>query len=460
MLQPLLHQPDEMIQDRYHLAEVLGQGGIGTTYRARDVESDRWVAIKVVSLRQMKGWKTLDLLEREIKVLQALDHPAIPRYFDSFEIDQLDNRVFYLVQELAPGQSLANWVAEGWRPDEDEVQDMAEQLLGILSYLQTLTPPVIHRDIKPHNIIRDRSGKLYLVDFGAVQDTVRHTITGGSTVVGTLGYMAPEQFRGQATLTTDLYGLGTTLIFLLTGIDPIALPEKNLRLDFRRCCKVRPDFAQWLDGLIAPATEARCPNAQSALAMLRGDRPLLPNIETESIRHRRITVQRSADRLDIQIAPAGWQQPVVQLLGGLAIAYGIMLSLWIWLLGVTPYLMDSLNFFHWLGMSIVIGGGGLLAYGIGLGIWSRSRLSFTPQSLGIRQDWTIDLQVPSRTIYACESTPIDLPHFGRFLAVHRLTGSQERFYLFGFFLSKAESDLLLKQFNAFLKDVRLSETRI
>jgi hypothetical protein len=96
MLQPLLHQPDEIIQDRYHLAEVLGQGGIGTTYRARDVETDRWVAIKVVSLRQMKGWKTLDLLEREIKVLQALDHPAIPDYFDSFEVDRADTRVFYL----------------------------------------------------------------------------------------------------------------------------------------------------------------------------------------------------------------------------------------------------------------------------------------------------------------------------------------------------------------------------
>jgi eukaryotic-like serine/threonine-protein kinase len=456
MLQPLLHQPDEIIQDRYHLAEVLGQGGIGTTYRARDGESDRWVAIKVVSLRQMKGWKTLDLLEREIKVLQALDHPAIPHYFDSFEVDRADNRVFYLVQELAPGQSLAQWVAEGWRPDEDEVKDIAEQLLDILSYLQTLTPPVIHRDIKPHNIIRDRSGKVYLVDFGAVQDTVRHTITGGSTVVGTLGYMAPEQFRGQATLTTDLYGLGTTLIFLLTGIDPIALPEKNLRLDFRRCCKVRPDFAQWLDGLIAPAAETRCPNAQSALAMLRGDRPLLPpSSETETIRHRRITIQRSADRLEIQVAPAGWDQPSVKLFGGLAIAYGVCLILWIWLLVVTPYLMDSLNPLHWLGMTIVIGGGGLFAYGTGLGIWSRSRLSFTPQSLRIRQDWAIDLQVPSWTIYACEAMPIEVPQFGRLRVFHRLTGSQERFYLFGFFLSKTESDLLLKEFNTVLREIRL-----
>jgi eukaryotic-like serine/threonine-protein kinase len=456
MLQPLLHQPDEIIQDRYHLAEVLGQGGIGTTYRARDGETDRWVAIKVVSLRQMKGWKTLDLLEREIKVLQALDHPAIPDYFDSFEVDRADTRVFYLVQELATGQSLAQWVAEGWRPDQGEVQDIAEQLLDILSYLQTLTPPVIHRDIKPHNIIRDRSGQLYLVDFGAVQDTVRHTITGGSTVVGTLGYMAPEQFRGQATLTTDLYGLGTTLIFLLTGIDPIALPEKNMRLDFRRCCKVRPDFAQWLDGLIAPAAEARCPNAQSALAMLRGDRPLLPpSLETDRIRHRRITVQRSADRLEIQVAPAGWDQPMVKILGGLAIAYGVCLSLWVWLLMVTPFLLDSLNPLHWLGLTIVIGGSGLLAYGIGLGIWSRSRLSFTVESLQIRQDWAIGLQVPSRTIYACEEMTIELPQLQRLRLCHLLTGSRERFYLFGFFLSKTESELLVKQFNLFLKEMRL-----
>jgi hypothetical protein len=122
---------------------------------------------------------------------------------------------------------------------------------------------------------------------------------------------------------------------------------------------------------------------------------------------------------------------------------------------VTPFLMDSLNPLHWLGMTIVIGGGGLLAYGVALGIWSRSRLSFTFESLRIRQDWTIDLQVPSRTIYACEEMTIELPKFQRLLLFHLLTGSRERFYLFGFFLDKTESELLVKQFNLFLKEVRL-----
>jgi eukaryotic-like serine/threonine-protein kinase len=456
MLHPLLHQPDEIVHSRYQLAELLGQGGIGTTYRATDRTSDRDVALKVVSLRQMKGWKTLDLLEREIKVLQALDHPAIPSYYDSFELDRADTRAFYLVQELAPGQSLASWIAEGWQPKEAEVRAIAEQLLEILCYLQSLTPPVIHRDIKPQNIIRDRSGQIYLVDFGAVQDTVRHTITGGSTVVGTLGYMAPEQFRGQANLATDLYGLGTTLIYLLTGSDPIVLPEKNLRLDFRRCVMLSPDLADWLDSLIDPAAESRCPNAQTALAILQGDRPLLPIAGNETmIRHRRLTIRQGPDRLSIQIAPAGWQHPTVKILGRLALAFVGINSLWFWLLCVTPYLSSSLSPLQSILGWLLSFSGWIIVYGIGLGLWSRGQVTLTPESIVIRQDFAIDLQVPVHTIYNCVRIPLSLPGLGPILVCHLLTGSQERFYCFGFFLNPTESDLLLNHLQGLLREIRL-----
>ncbi|WP_416207930.1 serine/threonine protein kinase [Coleofasciculus sp. LEGE 07092] len=128
----------------------------------------------------------------------------MPQYLDYFHIDTPQDRSFYIVQQLAEGQSLATWVQNGWRGNEKEIRRIATQLLEILVYLHGLTPPVIHRDIKPHNTIRRDDGQLFLVDFGAVQDTYHSTLMRGSTMVGTYGYMAPEQFRGQAVPATDL----------------------------------------------------------------------------------------------------------------------------------------------------------------------------------------------------------------------------------------------------------------
>ncbi len=153
--------------------------------------------------------------------------------------------MYAIVQTLAEGQSLFDAVASGWKPTIDEAKDIAAQILEILIYLHALNPPVIHRDIKPQNIIINDDGEIYLVDFGAVQDTY-YTVTGGSTVVGTYGYMAPEQFRGQAYLSTDLYGLGTTLLYLLTGTDPAVLPQKKLKIDFGDSISLPTEFVNFV----------------------------------------------------------------------------------------------------------------------------------------------------------------------------------------------------------------------
>ncbi|NER51421.1 MAG: serine/threonine protein kinase, partial [Symploca sp. SIO1A3] len=183
------HQQGEIIAQRYRILEILGEGGIGITYAAKDLQTDELVALKVLSLRQLDNFKVLELFEREVQILAQLNHPGIPRYLDYFQIDQHRNQFFYLVQQLAEGQSLAVLVENGWQPDKAEVQHIATQILEILVYLQQLTPPVIHRDIKPQNIIRQDNGQVFLVDFGAVQDVYHNTLTAGSTVVGTYGYM-------------------------------------------------------------------------------------------------------------------------------------------------------------------------------------------------------------------------------------------------------------------------------
>ena len=301
-----MHQSGDIIKERYRILNLLGEGGIATTYAAEDLNIGQPVAIKVLSLRQLKDWKALELFEREGKVLSQLNHPAIPNYLDYFQLDQEDDRRFYIVQEIAPGQSLQQWVASGWRPTELEVRELAKQLLDILVYLHQLTPPVVHRDIKPQNIIRQVDGTVFLVDFGAVQDTYRHTITSGSTIVGTYGYMAPEQFRGQAKPPTDLYGLGATLLYLLTHKDPADFPEKRMKIDFLPYVNLTPEFADWLAAMLEPVIEDRFKSASEALAELEGKRERIVPRSPDHLQPNgsRIILQKTPQTLTVKIPPA------------------------------------------------------------------------------------------------------------------------------------------------------------
>jgi serine/threonine protein kinase len=258
-----------IIAERYQLTELLGSGGSGSTYRATRISDGAEVAIKILSLRHLHDWKQLELFEREAKVLSQLNHPQIPQYLEYFHVDTPSNRAFYIVQQLAPGKPLTGWVNAGWLGTEAEVRDIASQLLAILQYLHQQSPPLIHRDIKPHNIIRNDDGQVFLVDFGAVQNVYHNTLMKGSTVAGTYGYMAPEQFRGMAVPSSDLYGLGATLLYLLTHRSPADLPQERLKLSFRGHVNIANHFADWLETILEPDTTDRFASASVALQALR-----------------------------------------------------------------------------------------------------------------------------------------------------------------------------------------------
>ena len=264
----IAYQSNNIIEDRYRITGILGKGGVAVTYRAIDLETNTPVAIKVISLKQLDNWKQIKLFQREAEVLAKLDHPAIPKYIDYFDIETETDKAFYLVQQIASGKSLFELVENGWRTNEAEVKNIAQQILEILAYLHSLEPPVIHRDIKPNNLIRSDDGTIYLVDFGAVQNTYYNTLMQGSTVVGTYGYMAPEQFRGKAVPATDLYSLGATLLYLLTHRSPAELPQDTLKLNFRSSVKISDSFAEWLDKLLEPDLDDRFTNANVALVEL------------------------------------------------------------------------------------------------------------------------------------------------------------------------------------------------
>ncbi len=264
-------QPEQILQDRYQIQRQLGNNGIRQTWQALDLQAadgdNSTVVVKLLAFGGTVQWDDLKLFEREAQILKQLNHPRIPQYIDYFCID--DRTLWFaLIQEYIPGESLKDKLAVGKRFTEKRARKIAVEVLNILTYLHELNPGVLHRDIKPSNLIWGDDNRIYLVDFGAVQDkAAREGVT--FTVVGTYGYAPMEQFGGRAVAASDLYGLGATLIHLLTGTSPSDLPQQDLRLQFTDRVNLSPSFVSWLQKLIEPAPEQRFTSASQALNALQ-----------------------------------------------------------------------------------------------------------------------------------------------------------------------------------------------
>jgi serine/threonine protein kinase len=211
-------------EGRYTLLAQLGAGSQGTTWDAVDQREGRAVAVKQFEIRGAKSWKDVELAEREARVLASLSHPKLPAYVEHFEEDG----VLYLVMEKIEGTPLSVLRSRGTMSDRD-VERLLRDADEVLAYLHGRSPAVIHRDLKPSNVIRRPDGSFAFVDFGAVRDRLRPG--GGSTVVGTFGYMAPEQFQGRAGPASDVYAVGATVLSMITGEEPENLPHRGLGID-------------------------------------------------------------------------------------------------------------------------------------------------------------------------------------------------------------------------------------
>lgn len=138
---------DTILADRYEIREQLSQKAGRRTFLARDLQSQDLVVIKILRFDPDFQWDDLKLFEREASTLQNLNHPAIPRYLDYFEVDEPDTRGFALVQTYINARSLESIVTEGRKFSEVEVIELADRVLSILTYVHECLPPVIHRDI-------------------------------------------------------------------------------------------------------------------------------------------------------------------------------------------------------------------------------------------------------------------------------------------------------------------------
>lgn len=248
---------------RYQLKALLGEGGAANTYRATDLESGAEYAVKELRVLKSSHAKQIELFERECAILRELNHPQIPTFIDSV-VERRDETIsLYLVQELVAGDSLQALLDEGIYFSALETVEIMKSCLEPLHYLHERDPPLFHRDIKPANVIRRPDGSCVLVDFGAVREAVLDGRSGGSSVVGTFGYMAPEQFQARAYPATDLYGIAATALHLLTGVEPGRFPLRRLKPDIHKFLRTDAHLAAILDILLEPAAEDRYSSAAS-----------------------------------------------------------------------------------------------------------------------------------------------------------------------------------------------------
>jgi serine/threonine protein kinase len=267
---------DTLFRDRYKILRTLGRGGFGVTFLARDVLLPGYplCVIKLLCPKvsnPVAFQRACQRFEREAKILSQLgSHAQIPRLLDYFQVDG----EFYLVQEYIKGRTLAREVKSKGALSEIEVKQFLWEILPVMTYVHE--HKVIHRDIKPPNIIRCQDdGRLVLIDFGAVKEhfirmdesTQRATTT---HFVGTLGFAPPEQLALRSTYSSDIFALGVTCLYLLTGKPPMEFEYDpgTGEVSWQHEVHVSPHFSKVLEKMLKMSSRDRYQSADEILRIL------------------------------------------------------------------------------------------------------------------------------------------------------------------------------------------------
>ncbi len=271
MADQLLTHASQKLHDRYIVIRKIAEKGNRRALLALDSHNGNSVVIKILLFNEEFRWEDLKLFEREAETLKHLEHSAIPQYVDYFELDTPEIKGFALVQTYCNAKSLQEYIEAGRNFSEHEIIQLGKLLLDILHYLHSRHPAVIHRDIKPSNILLNNTsgnsvGDVYLVDFGSVQTSIK--ARGTRTVVGTYGYMPPEQFGGRAFPASDLYSLGMTLVYLATRKHPAELLSDDLKIQFEQIPDISVEFKAWLNIVVQPSINRRFDSTTTALHAL------------------------------------------------------------------------------------------------------------------------------------------------------------------------------------------------
>lgn len=309
-------EPGFTLQSRYLILGILGIGGMGAVYQARDLHFPN--VTKLVAVKEMINTAPDPALremivrnfEREADMLATLSHPAIPKIYDYFTAEDHS----YLVQELIHGKDLEATLNEtsGFLP-EGQIVEWAIQLCDVLSYLHGHKPqPIVFRDMKPSNVMIDHHGLVRLIDFGIAKGFQAGQ---KGTMIGTEGYSPPEQYRGEASPPGDLYSLGATLHHLLTKQDPRLEPpfSFNERPIRKANPSVSPELELVATTALAYNASERFPTAQSmkeALLTVKNKHALPPDSQSAGALAAKAAPDGGAPHLTQPLAATGEVVPV------------------------------------------------------------------------------------------------------------------------------------------------------
>jgi hypothetical protein len=252
MVEPTYLASGSVLQDRYEIAEEIGRGGYSVVYRARDTRVGADVAIKLLVPPPAAARLARERLRREVQAVRQLSHPNIVAVYDVADAGAWS----FVAMEYVPGPDLAVRVRERGPLDADAVARLGGEIAAALEAAHRRG--ILHRDVKPQNILLAPDGRARLTDFGSARLAGLETVTQTGGLVGTVDYAAPELLAGgRGDARTDVYALGVTLYYALTG----ELPERSgarggkaQHCDGLRPRARRPELPAWLDAVVGRAT--------------------------------------------------------------------------------------------------------------------------------------------------------------------------------------------------------------
>ncbi|WP_120667903.1 Stk1 family PASTA domain-containing Ser/Thr kinase [Caldibacillus debilis] len=243
------------INERYKILKLIGGGGMANVYLARDMILERDVAIKILRLDYANDEQFIRRFHREAQSATSLSHPNIVNIYDVGEEDD----IYYIVMEYVEGETLKEYIKHRHPLPVETAVDIMKQLAAAVRHAHQNN--IIHRDIKPQNILIDKQGNVKITDFGIATALTATTITDTNSVLGSVHYISPEQIKGsQATKKSDIYSLGIVMFELLTGKLPysgetaVAIALKHLQEDLPSPRRLNPSIPQSVENIVLKAT--------------------------------------------------------------------------------------------------------------------------------------------------------------------------------------------------------------
>ena len=266
-----------LLDNRYEVSQFLGYGGFGRTYLARDRQRFNELCVLKEFAPQINSPEILrkaeELFQREAGTLYQLRHEQIPEFRAQLSLKIEGHDVLMIVEQYVAGQTYEQWIEGGYRLDETGAIQFLRDLLPVLIYIHTRG--VVHRDISPDNLIREKNSlKPFLIDFGSVRQVAKTALQMSGIATGTQiykpGFSPREQLRGEVSPSTDLYSLAVTTLVLVTGRSPLELyDDQTDHWHWRQFVRFNPTLEQLLDHMLATKVSDRARSASDVMQRLQ-----------------------------------------------------------------------------------------------------------------------------------------------------------------------------------------------